>query len=100
MHWREQRKLTKLWSNEVMVAKCEQLDFVPDPAVGWRSVLIVSFRKGLIRDKDNLYGGCKPVLDALVDNKLIQDDRRELCQLSVFQQQHSEDPFTRICIKQ
>lgn len=85
MHWREQRKLSKIWTKEVMIAKCEQLDEIPKAETGRRYISIVSYRRRLIRDNDNLHGGCKPVLDALVNNGLLVDDAEEWVQYDVRQ---------------
>lgn len=100
MHWRDQRKLSKLWSEEIMVAKCEQLQDSPELFRELREVYVISCRKGLIQDDDNLYGGCKPVLDGLVANQLIFDDAREFCKLSVYQVQAKDgDSYTTILIR-
>lgn len=81
------------------MAKCEQLKVVPICLKETRKVDIISYRKSFIKDDDNLYGGCKPVLDALVNNELIFDDRREYCLLHVHQIKVKKDERTVIIIR-
>lgn len=98
MHWRDQRKLSKLWSEEIMVAKCEQVSDPPKLLKELRQVSIISYRRKLIKDDDNLHGGLKPVLDGLVENQLIFDDSMEYCKTFIYQIQESLDQRTVIII--
>ena len=60
-------------------------------------VLILVERKKLL-DKDNLYGGIKPLLDALVRLEFIVDDSAKWIDLDVTQEK-SNDPQTVISIE-
>ena len=76
-HWRVIHALRRDWSQEVWVAKLAQRIFA-DPRHEKVRVLIERCSHRLIRDEDNLIGGCKPVMDALVENGLILDDNRDV----------------------
>ena len=43
-------------------------------------VFIVSFRKRLL-DNGNFIGGCKPLIDAIVDAKLLKNDDVKSCKI-------------------
>ena len=53
-------------------------------------IMIISYRKRLL-DKDNLYGGCKQLIDAIIDEGLIYDDSPKYLDLKVEQFKAKED---------
>ena len=53
-------------------------------------LMIISYRKKLL-DKDNLYTGCKQLIDACVEEGLIFDDSPEYVDLKVEQYKSKED---------
>ena len=63
-------------------------------ADGKRECKITSYRKRLL-DKDNLYGGVKPLVDVLVKFELLKDDNPDICDLKVGQMK-SKHPKTVI----
>lgn len=54
------------------------------------NLLIISYRKKLL-DKDNLYTGCKSLIDACVIEDLIWDDNPQSVNLKVEQYKSNED---------
>ena len=54
------------------------------------TLMIISYRKRLL-DKDNLYAGCKHLIDAMCDEKLIYDDDPKHLNLKVEQYKSKED---------
>ena len=63
-----------------------------------RQVQIISYRKRTF-DKDNHYGGLKPLLDALKDIGLIWDDHEKWIDLETWQEIDGENPRTEIYIE-
>lgn len=72
---------------------------IPD-ATGKRRIHILRVGKRLL-DRDNLYGGCKPLLDAIRYLRLLVDDRPEYLDLTVTQRKTAkgEPPHTYIEIE-
>lgn len=62
-----------------------------------RYVKIMSFRKKLL-DYDNLIGGAKLMIDALVDQRLLFDDSPKYADITYFQKIDRENPHTEILI--
>ena len=62
----------------------DKLDIPPATKPLPRTVKITSYRVSLL-DEDNLYGSVKILLDCLIDQKLIYDDRPTLLELDVSQ---------------
>ena len=54
------------------------------------TLMIISYRKRLL-DKDNLYTGCKSLLDACVIEDLIWDDNPDCIDLKVQQYKSTEE---------
>lgn len=54
------------------------------------TLMIISYRKRLL-DKDNLYTGCKSLLDACVIEDLIWDDNPDCIDLKVEQYKSTEE---------
>lgn len=71
-HWQTRREHLDQWE---WLIKAE-FRGLPPRAQGPMKVHITSFRTKLL-DKDNLVGGCKPILDALRNQGLIKDDSPE-----------------------
>lgn len=50
-------------------------------------------------DKDNLYGGCKPLIDAIKELHLIVDDKTQWLDLQVEQTDKNKLPITNVVIE-
>ena len=57
---------------------------------------IISYRKKLL-DKDNLYGGCKGLIDALISEGFIFDDSPEYIDLTV--EQHIAKEYQTVIVR-
>lgn len=77
MHWRTKRKLSDLWQVEVFCAV---------PSAELRKILthdlrpkraLVTLHHSRLFDRDNAYGACKVLFDALKRNGFIVDDAPE-----------------------
>lgn len=95
-HWTVRQRQKREWLEEVMLA-------MPVGARGQhnnqkKKVEIISRRSRLL-DKDNLYGGCKGLIDSLKFYGLIVDDSPEWCDLEVSQEK-SKDEKTIVKITQ
>lgn len=74
MHWRRRRELNKSWAWLIKAALLlNDVDLSKLKFRKKRHVQIISYRKKLA-DTDNLIGGVKPLVDALVANKILIDD--------------------------
>lgn len=62
-----------------------------------RYAAITSFRKQLL-DPDNLVGGAKLLVDALVDQRLLFDDSKKYTEIIYSQEIDTKDPRTEIKI--
>ena len=54
------------------------------------TIMIISYRKRLI-DIDNLWGGCKQLIDALTEEELIYDDSAKYVDLKIEQYKSKQD---------
>jgi hypothetical protein len=61
-------------------------------------LLIISYRRRVL-DKDNLYGGVKPIVDAIRDLDLIVDDSPQWLDLTVDQERTAELTCTSIVFR-
>lgn len=95
-HWAVKRKLKTYYMDEIMVYILEHR-LTDIQAEGKRECEIMSYRKRLL-DKDNLYGGTKPLIDSLVKFGLLLDDNPDMCDLKVGQKK-SKDPRTVITLR-
>ena len=74
MSWRRRHALNKSWVWIIKAALlCNDIDLKKFSFGKRRHVHIISYRKKL-PDTDNLIGGMKPCVDALVANKILIDD--------------------------
>jgi len=96
MHWAELRKLAKTWQVHIFVRAFEVR---AEPASSKRRVVIERRGKRQL-DKDNAYGGCKIIVDALKKEGLIVDDDSQNLDLEVTQAKLSkgDKPCTVITI--
>lgn len=83
-HWTHGYALKKRWQKLVYHAYLETYRRVTEPLARAR-VTVTRFAPRPIRDRDNLYGGCKNLMDALVSNGLIIDDSSDHIDLHVRQ---------------
>jgi len=82
-HWAELRKLKHTWGGEVQAATFDH-DIPPAKTLEFRRMKIVSYRTSLL-DPDNLYGGVKILVDRLVEQGFLYDDRQSCLDLEVSQ---------------
>ncbi|QDP67928.1 MAG: hypothetical protein Tp1122DCM00d2C27307611_18 [Prokaryotic dsDNA virus sp.] len=95
-HWAVKRQCKKIWA--LFVRNQMKLKKVREAEVGEKFKLtIISYRTRLL-DLDNLYGGCKQLLDACSDEKLIWDDAPKYLDLKV--EQHKSKKFETIIIRE
>lgn len=71
-HWSEYRRWQKDWFYRVKLAT-QDLEIPPPAAQEKRKIEITSYRVSLL-DSDNLKGGMKLLLDALVNAQYLYDD--------------------------
>ena len=83
MHRMTQHKLRTRWQWMVNAQRNAITPPIPK-AQGLRRVTIVRHSSGTL-DRDNLWGGVKPLLDALTGAGLIVDDKPASCDLHVEQ---------------
>jgi hypothetical protein len=67
-----------------------KLNKIPDADAKKYRLVIISIRKRLL-DPDNLIGGCKHLIDALIEENFIFDDSPEYITLKVEQVTGKED---------
>lgn len=72
MHWSSYYREKKAWGWHILA----ELKGKPPAASERMRLRITSYRKNLL-DQDNLAGGCKPLIDAIKDLKLLVDDGPE-----------------------
>jgi Holliday junction resolvase RusA-like endonuclease len=83
-HWAVKRELRKRFGWVMLMEQRLQMPTLP-PAEGKRAVKITIHRNRPL-DKDNLYSGCKPMIDAMRDIRLIKNDSPKWIELSVSQE--------------
>ena len=94
MHWAAKRKLKQEYAlliRNQMRTKKHYNDLITEPK--FFTLEIVSYRKRLL-DYDNLVGGCKQLIDAMVDEQFIWDDSPKYLDLRVKQVKNS-DPLRK-----
>ena len=95
-HWAVKRKCKGIWA--LFIRNQMKLRKVRESEVGEKFKLtIVSYRKKLL-DYDNLVGGCKQLLDACSEEKLIWDDAPKYLDLKV--EQHIGKKYETIIIRE
>ncbi len=85
-HWSAKAKEKKLWENEIWYA-CGASSW--SPALGRKTRVTITLYNARQYDRDNAWGACKPILDAMKALGLIVDDRAEFCDLKVRQERSS-----------
>jgi len=80
MHWARRRKMNMAW---MLLVRSQMPEFVLHPFVKVRCRITLAHSRAF--DTDNLYGACKPLIDALRHWKLIFDDTPEYLDLKVEQ---------------
>jgi len=97
MHWRKQHEIKGQW--KWLMLQARNGSKIP-VAQGKRIVRVC--RHGInVLDQDNLWGGTKPLLDALTNAGLILDDNPDACELHVEQVKigRKGTPFTSITLE-
>lgn len=84
MHWRARHRLSKRIKRDIgYLVLASRRKKLGNP-FGRAAVSITSYRKQLL-DPDNLTGGIKPYLDALVTNRVLANDTPANVELTVHQ---------------
>lgn len=96
-HWSSYQKARKYWSWLILEAKVNAKIATP---TRYEKVTVTVHRYGKSRplDEDNLYGGCKVILDGLKDVGLILDDSPSHVTLQVCQTVGEPPPRTIITL--
>lgn len=100
MHWRKQRRLNKDWHYLVFMGKSAWETVKKAtllPAKTKRKVIVRSYRHNKT-DPENVWGGTKPLLDALVTNKLLVDDSPDWLELNIYSEVNRKDKRTEVSI--
>lgn len=93
-HWSRQRREVKTWAKWfVFLRRNSDLD----KATGKRLVKIHAFRRQRIKDEANLVGGCKGLVDGLVQAGLLVDDDRKNVTITYGQDVASKSPTRKPC---
>ena len=92
-HWSFRHKLKEKYMWAIKARMVDEPTFIDDK----RKVRITSIRKRRL-DKDNLYFGAKPLVDALKSLGLIVDDDPEHLELEIEQEIDRKNPCTIIMI--
>jgi len=99
MHHMARHKLNETWMWEIRSAINDWEHVHGEiPMAGWgvkRGVRVVSCRHNVV-DEDNLTGGIKPLLDAIMGNRLIWNDTPDCVALSVEQKIDRKKPGTYV----
>ena len=91
MHWGARHKLMKSFKAHIEGAILDMgMKVNKITKSKKRKVLIYSYRKTLIKDKENLDGGHKQMVDSLKQLGLIWDDSERYIDLRVFQLEYPE----------
>lgn len=97
MHWAKRRRLGRVWYLFLLAAfgRMEQ-SFAPG-----KKRVVIDRRGRRMLDKDNAYGGCKLVVDALKSLRAIDDDDAANLDLEVVQTKlaKGETPHTVVTIE-
>jgi hypothetical protein len=81
-HWSAKAKEKLIWGQEIQAAGGKE------QAKGRMRVTITLYNARQY-DRDNAWGACKPILDAMKQLGLIIDDRASYCELEVKQEKSS-----------
>jgi hypothetical protein len=92
MHWSKRAKFKKMWLSALVA----YVGVRRSPSVK-KTVTIIAYRKRLITDIANLIGGCKIVVDAIRDAKLIKDDSDQWAHINYVQHLASKGPAGKPC---
>lgn len=86
MHWSKRSKLNKYWRHQVWERLVLELRPWIHREPGCKMRVTITRIATRTLDKDNLYAGVKPLVDALKHNRLIDDDSPEHVELEVLQE--------------
>ncbi len=82
MHWTDKRDLLSLWILEIRGAMGDKVPPVPQ----CKMRVVVTIHNSRAYDKDNAYGACKVIFDAMKILGLIFDDRDQFLEAEVKQE--------------
>jgi Holliday junction resolvase RusA-like endonuclease len=90
LHWAKKSMLKKEYA--LLIRNQMRLNAIYEIATDRKyTVEIVSYRKKLL-DWDNLVGGCKQLIDAMIDENFIWDDSPKYVDLKIRQKLNSDVP--------
>ena len=95
LHWAAKRRLKQEYAlliRNQMKLKKHYSDLIKNPT--FFTLEIVSFRKRYL-DFDNLVGGCKQLIDAMIEEQFIWDDSPKYLDLRVTQHLNREKPLLK-----
>jgi hypothetical protein len=84
MHWTDKRDLLSLWVLEIRAAMLP-----PKKVPQCKMRVVVTIHNSRAYDKDNAYGACKVIFDAMKILGLIFDDRPQFLEAEVKQEKCS-----------
>lgn len=93
MHWAVKRQLRTNYQWELTTAFMATKDAIPE---GVKIHVIITIYHPRLFDPDNLYGACKPLIDAMRDCHFIKQDSPKWLRLKVEQVREKDNPRTEI----
>lgn len=99
-HWKVRQDVKNDFTSAAIASLRSQFKGKEYEATGKRWIVVQRVGKKLL-DTDNLYGGVKPLLDALKDLRVILDDNPDCLDLTVTQRQAlaREKTFTVVSVE-
>jgi hypothetical protein len=99
-HWSAKAKERTLWMNEIIYGKVEGIPQLSHRWAKEKVKVIITIHNARQYDRDNAWGACKPILDAMKALGLIVDDRAAWCELEVRQEKSTrKDKRTEIYVE-
>ena len=94
MHWSQRKRWKKAIEAHILAFGTGLIEL--EPKIDLKITRFYGYRKRAF-DKDNLYGACKPLIDAIRDFKVIPDDTPNHINLYVDQEKSPDkSTFVRI----
>jgi hypothetical protein len=84
-HWGKRDRFTKSCQAAVRAALNGSGRWMTAPPTSKIEVIVTRYAPGVMLDDDNLRGGAKGLIDALVREQLLYDDSPAFCEISYWQ---------------